>query len=83
MSNWEKWVNDDTSVETNKNRSKKPNKNFYCRKHKLGNKQYGPHEYKDNENTCVNCGHIRNKQLNISKIEETEEIEEIEERENK
>lgn len=70
MPNWERWLEDD-----NKSRgsSKKPNKNFYCRKNKLGNKQYGPHEYKEDENACIKCGHIRNKQHKTEEFKESED----------
>jgi len=63
MPNWEQWLNTDE----HKRITKKPDKNIFCRKNKQGNNQYGYHIYSDaeNNNTCILCGHIREKQNNL------------------
>ena len=38
---------------------KKLNKDKYCKKNKIGPKQYGPHVYKEGSNRCILCGHKR------------------------
>lgn len=46
-----------------KHKSFKPNKNRFCKKNKLQNKQYGPHVYEQNSIHCKLCGHLDKSRL--------------------
>jgi hypothetical protein len=58
VSDWKKWVEED-ELEQNRPRIKKVNKNFVCKKNKLGNNKFGPHIYKVNDDVCELCGHVK------------------------
>lgn len=58
MSNWENYLEQEDRPHKH---VQKPNKNIYCRKNKLENKQYGPHIYKEDDNSCILCGHLKHK----------------------
>lgn len=60
MAKWEQYLESD---EQKKVIAKKPNKNFFCRKNRIGNGKFGQHEY--NDNICTLCGHIKKNQNKV------------------
>ena len=63
MSNWQQWIEPE---EGHRAKTKKPNKNVFCRKNKMGNNRYGYHEYDENQIECKYCGHVKDKRnINI------------------
>ena len=52
MAKWEELLEDEQ-----RRRTKRINKNVYCKKNKLNNGKYGYHQYPPNETRCSLCGH--------------------------
>ena len=64
MSNWKQWI--DQPEEKKEHQSKKPNKNIFCRRNKLGNNRYGYHEYAENSKECKYCGHVKKENIQFN-----------------
>ena len=56
MSNWQQWID---SGDNNRHHARKINKNYFCKKNKIGNNRFGSHIYEGNDNHCKLCGHVR------------------------
>lgn len=69
MSNWEKLLDQEDRPHKH---VQKPNKNIFCRKNKLGNKQYGPHIYEEG-NRCILCGHLKHKTIDEESLKRIKE----------
>ena len=53
MAKWEQLLDNESYRHV-----KRINKNIYCKKNKLSNGRYGPHEYEINGKQCILCRHI-------------------------
>ena len=72
MSNWMQYVEDSRE---HKHRGRKYNKNYICKKNKLGGGKYGPHIYEGDGDTCTLCQHFdksRQKTLTFDTLTKTE-----------
>lgn len=73
MPTWEKWLgNSEEGVHRPPKR--KFNKNYVCKKNKLGGGRFGEHIYDIGKSTCKLCGHIKKSSVQTFDIDDLSDM---------